>query len=154
MCKIRWAKSLNAAQILVQACELTLCLRIVKYYHELPLHSIMREFRCSQSLNAAQIFVWACESSLCQRIFKGHHELPLHSIMREFRWTKSLNAAQILLLLAYLRIISLWAFVIFHHAKWFELNAAKILSFPCESSNNIMKLCYIQSCVSLDGPSL
>ena len=137
MCKIRWAKSLNAAQILVQACELTLCLRIVKYYHELPLHSIMREFRWSQSLNAAQIFVWACESSLCQRIFKGHHELPLHSIMREFRWTKSLNAAQILLLLAYLRIISLWAFVIFHHAKWFELNAAKILSCPCESSNNI-----------------
>ena len=54
--RFRRAKSLNAAQILVRGCWSSMCLRIFKLHHELPLHSIMCKFRWAKSLNAAQIW--------------------------------------------------------------------------------------------------
>ena len=92
-CEFRWAKSLNAAQILLYVCWSFMCLPIFKLYHKPLLHATMNEFRWAKFLNAAQILLYACKSSMCLWMFELYHKPLLHSIMCEFKWAKFLNAA-------------------------------------------------------------
>ena len=68
--RLRWARSLNAAQILVRGCWSSMCLQIFKLNHELPLHSIMCKFRWAKSLNAAQIWCEPADHLCPSQIFE------------------------------------------------------------------------------------